>query len=115
METNKKHTDAILEAIEKLVPDIHKEDIALEINGMYADLFEDNKKHTDSEHEISIKVIFQVFSLDEKRQVVRSPKMVENNYYIPLPHKEDYDKYIDLFNNFLQDSIKKTAENLNSK
>lgn len=115
METNKNNTDSILEAIEKLVPDINREDISLQINGMYADLFQEAQKHTDSEHEISIKVIFQVFSLDEKRQVVRSPKMVENNYYIPLPHKEDYDKYINLFNDVLQQTLKQTAENLSKK
>jgi hypothetical protein len=115
MEKEKNNTESIVEAIAKLIPDIHKENIALEISGMYADLFEEDKKHTDSEHEISIKVVFQVFSLNEKSQVVKSPKIIENNYYIPLPHKEDYDKYINLFNEFLQDTIKKTSENFKNK
>jgi hypothetical protein len=80
--------------------------------GMYGELFEKEQKHTSSQHEICVKVTFQVFSVDTNGETVHCPKVVENNYYIPLPLKEEFDKYIEKFNGFLTEAMSKAAENL---
>jgi hypothetical protein len=84
--------------------------------GVYNELFEQEEKHTDYQHEILVKVVFQVLSVNEKGQSVKTSKVVEKNYYIPLPVKENYDKFIELFDNHLKTSISKAGtEILDSK
>lgn len=83
-----------------------------QIQGMYGELFEQEEKHTNAQHEICIKVVFQVLSVDPNGETVRCPKVVENNYYIPLPVKEEFDPYIEKFNLFLTEAMEKSAKGL---
>lgn len=107
------------ENIENLIKDLLLEkqikDMEFYNRGMYGELFESETKHTDAQHEICIKVTFQVLSVDLKGETVHCPKVVENNYYIPLPCKEEYDPYIEKFNGFLAEAIKKASESLKNK
>ena len=83
--------------------------------GIYNELFDKEEKHTDYEHEILIKVVFQVLSVNEKGQSVKTSKVVEKNYYIPLPAKENYDKFIELFDGHLQTSILEAGKEILDK
>lgn len=83
--------------------------------GVYGELFESEEKHTDYQHEILVKVAFQVLSVNEKGQSVKTSKVVEKNYYIPLPAKENYDKFIELFDTHLQTSIAKAGKEILDK
>lgn len=83
--------------------------------GVYNELFEQEEKHTDYQHEILVKVVFQVLSVNEKGQSVKTSKVVEKNYYIPLPAKENYDKFIELFDGHLTASLSKTGEEILDK
>lgn len=80
--------------------------------GVYGELFESEEKHTDYQHEILIRIAFQVLSVNEKGQSVKTSKVVEKNYYIPLPAKENYDKFIELFDSHLQTSISKAGKEI---
>ena len=107
------------ENIENLIKDLllekQKQDFEFNNKGMYGELFESETKHTDAQHEICVKVVFQVLSVDIKGETVHCPKIVENNYYIPLPCKEDYNPYIEKFNGFLAEAMKKASESLQNK
>ena len=83
--------------------------------GVYNELFEQEEKHTDYQHEILVKVVFQVLSVNEKGQTSKTSKVVEKNYYITLPSKENYDKFIDLFDGHLQTSILEAGKEILDK
>jgi hypothetical protein len=113
--SDKTEQQEIDEVISKFLED-KKSEKDVYFQGVYNELFEQEQKHTDYEHEILIKVVFQVLSVNEKGQAVKTSKVVEKNYYIPLPAKENYDKFIELFDGHLLTSISKAgSETLDTK
>jgi|688.fasta_scaffold1024643_2 hypothetical protein len=109
--TDQEHIDKI---IEDLVSAKTKEAEDY-FRGSYGELFEDQEKHTDYQHEILAKVVFQVLSVNEKGQSVKTSKVVEKNFYIPLPVKEDYDRFIGIFDDHLQKSMAKASKEIFDK
>jgi hypothetical protein len=103
-EQQKTEKEQIEEIISKFIEDKQK-DKDVYFRGAYGELFEEEEKHTDYQHEIFTKIVFQVLSLNEKGQSYKIPKLVEKNYYIPLPAKEDFDKFIELFDKHLQEAL----------
>lgn len=110
-ENNIDEQKQIEEIISKFIEN-KKTDKDTYFQGVYNELFEQEEKHTDYQHEILVKVVFQVLSVNEKGQTVKTPKVVEKNYYIPLPAKENYDKFIELFDGYLQTSILKAGKEI---
>jgi hypothetical protein len=112
--SDKTEQQEIDEIVSKLLED-KQIDKDVYFQGVYNELFEQEEKHTDYQHEILVKVVFQVLSVNEKGQSVKTSKVVEKNYYIPLPAKENYDKFIELFDGHLLTSISKAGEEILDK
>lgn len=113
-ETEKTEKEEIQEIISKFIEDREK-DKDVYFQGAYGELFEEEEKHTDYQHEIFTKIVFQVLSLNEKGQSYKIPKLVEKNYYIPLPAKEDFDKFIELFGKHLQEALTAASKEILQK
>jgi hypothetical protein len=112
--SEKTEQQEIDEVIEKLLEN-KQSDKDVYFQGVYNELFQQEEKHTDYQHEILVKVVFQVLSINEKGQSVKTSKVVEKNYYIPLPVKENYDKFIELFDGHLVASVTKAGEEILDK
>lgn len=113
-EKSKTEKEQIEEIISQFI-DTKNKDQDFYFKGVYGELFEDEEKHTDYEHEIFTKVVFRVLSINEKGQAYKTSKVVEKNYYIPLPMKEDYDKFIGLFETYLQEALAKAGKDILEK
>lgn len=96
--------EKILQFVNELFEGRNK-DLLQNSQGNYGELFEAQKKKTLAPHEIFINVVFHVISLDPETQNQTTTKMVEENYYVPLPVKEDFNKYIDKFNASLKKAV----------
>ncbi len=96
--------EKILQFVNELFEGRNK-DLLQNSQGNYGELFEAQQKKTSAPHEIFINVVFHVISLDAETQNQTTTKMIEENYYVPLPVKEDFNKYIDKFNSSLKKAI----------
>lgn len=109
-ETQKTEEQKEIEEIISRFVDTKNKDRDFYFKGVYGELFEEEEKHTDYQHEIFTKVIFKVLSVNEEGKAYKIPKVVEKNYYIPLPMREDYDKFIELFDSYLQEALAKAGK-----
>jgi hypothetical protein len=103
------------EKIVKFVEELfqgRKNELLQQSQGYYGELFDLDKKKTPAQHEILINVVFHVLSLDAETQNQTTSKMVEQNFYIPLPGKENFDKYVQKFDEVLKKAIVEASNSI---
>jgi hypothetical protein len=116
--TQEKNTEEQQKEIEKIIGSFvsdHEKQKDDYFKGIYGELFEEEEKHTNYQHEIFTKVTFQVLSINDTEKTVKIPRLVEKNYYIPLPMKADFEKFIGIFDEHLQASLAKASKEIFDK
>lgn len=98
---NYKH---IIEQLKQLNPGEIK-DLFDYSQGQYAEIFEEQKKVTDTAHEIVFKLTANVLEQNEKGEYTKSKGMFEQNYHIPVPIGTVAKDYVDAFFDFIKQQI----------
>lgn len=103
--------------IKRLIETTGKDDLdsITKSTGMYGDIMNktNKKKFHAHEHEIFVKVIFEVISTNNQEHEIYKPEVIEKNYYIPLPSTEDYKKFINIFDTRIKNSVEEAASTIN--